>query len=181
MSQHLLDFFGKIPLFSQLNAEELGEVVRAIQPMELQEGDFLFQEGDPADAAFVVQNGVLQVYLDRPHGRIELTTIETMDILGEITLVDGGKRTATVRAISKTSLFRLDKTEFDFLRRNLRPSAYKLMKEIAVTVCGRLRDTNQLIQEQWGTVVEPPNAPKRDAQPSAPPGMLRRLQFWKQS
>lgn len=181
MSHPLLDFFGKIPLFSRLNAEELGELVRAIQPMELKEGDFLFQEGDAADAAFVIQKGALLVYLDRPHGRIELAKLGAEDILGEITLIDGGTRTATVRAINPTSLFRLDKTEFDFLRRNLRPSAYKIIQQIAFTVCGRLRDTNQLIQEQWGVTPESPAPDSRRSEPSTPPSMLQRLQFWKQS
>ena len=181
MSHPLLAFFGNIPLFSSLNAQELGEIVRAIKPIELQEGDFLFKEGDNAESAFVVQSGSLLVYLDRPHGRIELTTLGAKDILGEITLIDGGTRTATVRAITKSSLFSLDKREFDFLRRNLRPSAYKLIKEISLTVCGRLRDTNLLIQEQWGVVEDKPESTDREAEPSAPPGMLRRLQFWKQS
>ena len=181
MSHPLLAFFGNIPLFAKLNTQELGEVVRAIKPIELQEGDFLFKEGDQANAAFVIQTGSLLVYLDRPHGRIELTTLGAKDILGEITLIDGGTRTATVRAITRCSLFSLDKSEFDFLRRNLRPSAYKLIKEISLTVCGRLRDTNQLIQEQWGVVEEPATAQERPPEPSAPPGMLRRLQFWKQS
>ena len=48
MSHPLLAFFGNIPLFSSLNAQELGEIVRAIKPIELQEGDFLFKEGDNA-------------------------------------------------------------------------------------------------------------------------------------
>ncbi|MGB0647723.1 MAG: cyclic nucleotide-binding domain-containing protein [Bradymonadia bacterium] len=183
MTNPLLAFFGGIPLFSKLNGEELGEIIRAIQPVTLTEGDFLFKETEPADAAFVVQTGSLSVYLDRRHGRIDLATLEAGSMIGEITLIDGGLRTATVRAISDCTLFRLDKSEFDFLRRNLRPAAYKLIREISITVCSRLRDTNQLIQEQWGTepsTVDNTQTSEPDALASKP-SLLKRLQFWKES
>ena len=182
MSNPLLAFFGKIPLFSSLTEEELVEIIRAIQPLNLSEGDFLFQEGDDADAAFVLQTGSLSVYLDRSHGRVDLASLEAGSIIGEITLIDGGQRTATVRATSDCALCRLDKKEFDFLRRNLRPSAYKLIKEITTTVCNRLRDTNQLIQEQWGVEPTESEAIETEVQPvAAQPSLLRRLQFWKES
>jgi len=182
MSNPLLAFFGKIPLFSSLNEEELGELIRAIQPLNLSEGDFLFKEGDGADAAFVVQTGTLSVYLERPHGRVDLATLQSGSIIGEITLIDSGLRTATVRATSNCALFRLDKKEFDFLRRNLRPAAYKLIKEITTTVCNRLRDTNQLIQDQWGVEPAESETTEPDVQPlESQPSLLRRLQFWKES
>lgn len=182
MSNPLLGFFSKIPLFSSLNGQELGEIIRAIQPVNLSEGDFLFKEGDAADAAFVVQTGTLSVYLDRSHGRVDLASLEAGSIIGEITLIDSGLRTATVRATTECALFRLDKKEFDFLRRNFRPAAYKLIREITTTVCSRLRDTNQLIQEQWGVETANPPPPSSEIQAVASePSLLKRLQFWKES
>jgi CRP-like cAMP-binding protein len=182
MSNPLLGFFSEIPLFSKLDGQELGEIIRAIQPVNLSEGDFLFKEGETADAAFVVQTGSLSVYLDRPHGRVELATLESGSMIGEITLIDSGLRTATVRATNECALFRLDKTEFDFLRRNMRPAAYKLIREMTTTVCGRLRDTNQLIQEQWGVeTANPPPAASEIQAVASQPGFLKRLKFWKES
>ena len=184
MTHPLVAFFSKIPLFAQLTTDEMGELIRAIQPVQLNEGDFLFKEGDPADAAFVVQSGELNIYLERPEGRVELSVIGPEAILGEITLIEGGKRSATARAIRACSLFRLDKTEFDFLRRNFRPVAYKLMKEIALTVCARLRDTNQLIQNQWqpkDAETDGPAPTEQDTETLEQTGLLKRLKFWKNS
>ena len=83
------------------------------------------------------------MYLDRPHGRIELTTLSAKDILGEITLIDGGMRitrsSLAVHCLASIRVIRFLGVTFGGLQVNQRfPSRY---------VGGR--DTNQLIQEQW--------------------------------
>jgi CRP-like cAMP-binding protein len=147
MSHPLHQFFGQVPLFSNLNGDELNELLRAIQPSQIKQGEFLFREGDAADAAYVIQSGELEVFIERRDTFIQLTSLGPNDVLGEIALLDGQARTADVRAKTDVSLFRIDRTEFDFLRRNLHPTAYKLIKRIAVTVCERVRRSNALIQQ----------------------------------
>jgi CRP-like cAMP-binding protein len=185
VSNPLLAFFGRIPLFSGLTPDELNELIRAIQPTKLLAGNLLFKEGDPGDAAYVVESGKLEVFLDRPEGHIKLAELGTNAVLGEITLIDGRKRTAHVRAIDDTSLFRLDKEEFSFLRRNLRPAAYKIISAISVTVCNRLRETNELITHTLAEEIQQPVA-REDLAGEADTaiekqGILQRLAFWRNS
>lgn len=183
MSNPLQAFFGRIPLFSTLTPDELNEFIRAIQPTSLKQGDILFKEGDQGDAAYVIQSGTVEIFLERPEGHIALAELGTDAVIGEITLIDGQKRTAHARAKDDVALYRLDKSEFDFLRRNLRPVAFKIMREISVTVCDRLRETNDLINHTLSTEIEQPK--ERDLTPPDPPadndkpGLLSRLAFWR--
>ena len=140
MSHPLQAFFGKVPLFSDLTPEELNEILRGIQPMTVSRGHILFQEGDAPDAAYVVEGGDLDVYLERKGTRIPIATIGPNSILGEIALLDGQARTASVQARTDCALFRLEKREFDYLRKNLHPAAYKVARRIAMTVCERIRE-----------------------------------------
>ena len=187
MSHPLHQFFGQVPLFSNLNGDELNELLRAIQPIQLKSGEFLFREGDPADAAYVIQSGELEVFIERLESRIPLTALGPNDVLGEIALLDGQPRTAHVRATSDVALFRIDRNEFEFLRRNLHGAAFKLIRQIAVTVCERVRKSNSLIQQlaEERDDIESGRAEKRAQEEAEQPksetnqSVLSRLAFWR--
>jgi CRP/FNR family transcriptional regulator, cyclic AMP receptor protein len=187
MSHPLLHFFSQVPLFAPLSADELTELLRAIQPAQISAGEFLFREGDAGDAAYVVQNGDLEVFLERRDSHIHLVDLGPNTVLGEIALLDGQPRTAHVRAKSDVSLFRIDRTEFDFLRRNLHPAAYKLIRQIATTVCERVRNSNELIHQvvsERDDIVrgkEPVSAeePTAEVTQVKSKSMLRKWAFWR--
>ena len=181
MAHPLQSFFGKIKLFSSLSGEELNDLLRAIRPVQYTAGERLFTEGDPGDAAYVIESGELEVFLEKSGKTIQLTTLGPGAILGEISLLDGKPRTASARALGDLKLFRIDKTEFDFLRRNLRPSAYKVIRGISMTVCERLRETNSMIRnvlDESGEAVPLPTETKHPSE-GTQGGLLGRLPFWR--
>jgi len=189
MSHPLQAFFGKIPLFSDLTPEELNEVLRGIRPTTVSAGNVLFREGDPPDAAYVVEGGELDIYLERRGERIPIATIGPNSIIGEIALLDGQPRTATVQAQTDAALFRIEKREFDYLRQNLHPAAFKVARRIAMTVCERIRETNREIQAQLTGDISKELVPKKAAtKPMVESGritekksVLGRLAFWRNS
>lgn len=143
----LQQFFGQIPLFSRLSGEELNEILRGIQPVSLRAGQRLFTQGDPGDAAYVVQSGEIEIFTEPAGHEVAIATLGANEVLGELSLIDGTPRSASARAVQATELFRLDKSEFDFLRRNMRPEAYKLMRGITRSLCERIRETNEHIAD----------------------------------
>jgi CRP/FNR family cyclic AMP-dependent transcriptional regulator len=60
----------------------------------LQEGDVLFNEGDPGDAAFNVDSGLIGIYKLVEGEKIELGTLKVGELFGEMAIVDGSKRMA---------------------------------------------------------------------------------------
>jgi CRP/FNR family transcriptional regulator, cyclic AMP receptor protein len=174
MAHPLQAFFSQIPLFSGLAPDELNDLLRAVRPMNLAAGERLFSQGDAGDAAYVVQTGAVQVFTQRKGEEVLVATLGAGQVLGELSLLDGSPRSASVRAAEDAALFRLDKAEFDFLRRNLRPAAFKLMRSIAVTLCDRLRETNDHI----GRLIAPPvEAPEAAAAPTRTGSFFARLLF----
>jgi CRP/FNR family cyclic AMP-dependent transcriptional regulator len=88
-----------IPLFAGLSGDEKGDLARRITLQTLPAREALFWIGDAGDEFFVVRSGqVLITYPDGDGKEVTLAVLGPGDFLGEISLLDGGPRTATVRA-----------------------------------------------------------------------------------
>lgn len=74
----------------------------------LAEGEVLFKRGDPAKCLYVVDKGQLEVL----EGDTVLATFGEGEIVGEMALVDGGARSATVRAKTRSVVVQVDEKEF---------------------------------------------------------------------
>ncbi len=174
MAHPLQAFFSQIKLFSALSAEELNDILRAVKPMSLTPGQRLFTQGDAGDAAYIIQSGNIEVFAESDGEDLAITTMSTGEVLGELALLDGAARSASARACEPTELLRLDRTEFDFLRRNLRPAAYQVIRAISQTLCERIRDTNDHIGRLL-TDDESNQDPTDEPLPATRSGWFRRL------
>jgi NTE family protein len=94
-----------------LPGESLDRLRDRAQSVRLQVGEWLFHEGDQADCAYVVRSGRLHVVSD---GRI-IRTARRGGVLGELALLTGGTRTASVRAQRDSHLWRVGRNEFEEL------------------------------------------------------------------
>lgn len=72
-----------------------------------EKGRVIFSEGDPADRMYIIQSGALEVTQRRGRREEILTFLEKGDIVGEIALLDGDLRTATVKTITRSRLLAL--------------------------------------------------------------------------
>ena len=86
-------------------------------------GQTLFSYGDPGDSLFVIRSGAVEVFIKNDTGtRILLETARAGDFFGELSLLDGGPRTASVAVIEDMEALRVDRESLDrFLR--ARPAA----------------------------------------------------------
>jgi CRP-like cAMP-binding protein/predicted acylesterase/phospholipase RssA len=126
------------PLFAGLDPATLREFDREANWLRLPGGETLFEQGDPPDALYVLVRGRLDVVVEREGGvRDVVEQIGRGACVGELGLLTGEPRSATVRAGRDSELLRLSKEDFDaFLARHQRGAA-----EIARTLARRLQHT----------------------------------------
>ncbi len=140
--------FSEIELFEELTVDEVRELVRGCETVHYKAGQTLFEQGDRSDALFIVGQGELEVAGSSPLGeKVVFAILGPGSVVGEMSLIEGGPRSATVEAVSECEIFRLDHATFDEMRRRRRPAAYKVILGLAATVGQRRRETDARIQQ----------------------------------
>ena len=135
----------RVPLFSELSADELERISRVAVPRSYPRGVRVFHEGDHSDACYIVRSGDLRVTREHPDGRaIALATLGPGDIFGELAMLDGEARSASVEALSDSELLALPAGD---VRALLRGSA-EITVKLVIALTRRLRESNERIARQ---------------------------------
>ena len=66
------------------------------------ENDFLFEEGDVGDCAYIIESGSVELSIDKGGKILIIATLGEGDVLGEMAIIDKRPRTATARALEET-------------------------------------------------------------------------------
>ena len=98
-----------LPLFAGLDAEALADLRLSAEEVELKAGSYLFYDGEPADSLYVVRNGRLQALKND----IVIRDLGRGAVIGELALLTGAPRSASIRALRDCTLVRLTKAQFD--------------------------------------------------------------------
>jgi CRP-like cAMP-binding protein len=131
-------YLAGVPLFAGCTSTELQAVAGAAREVDLQPGEAVVDEGSQGVGFFMIVEGSARVEV---HGK-QINTLKSGDFFGEIALLDGGPRTASV--VADTPLKVLGLTSWQF-----RPLLHKnpdLTLKILVQVCTRLRKLEAMIQ-----------------------------------
>ncbi len=102
---------GESSLFSGMTSEDLYPVGQIATVVDLEPGQPAVRQGDPGDAVYVVESGTLEVKQD---GR-KLKEVTRGAVFGEMALLDGGPRSASVEAATPARVLRIPRAEFDVL------------------------------------------------------------------
>jgi CRP-like cAMP-binding protein len=126
-----------VPIFASLTRDERRELARTARPLRLGPLERLVVQGQLGTSLFVVVEGAVEVLLRREDGRDwPLDTRVRGSVIGEMSLLTGEPRAATVRAVSGATVYEIGKRQYEPLLRR-RP---ELLDELAAIVEQRLRE-----------------------------------------
>lgn len=134
----------RVPLFQGLAAELIEELDRECERVAIPGGTELFHQGDAGEALYVVLNGRLEVVSEPEAGRRVLVgELGRGASVGEMSLLTGERRSASVRAIRDSELLRIDSARFaHFLGTHPQVGA-----ELARSLARRLAETTAAVSE----------------------------------
>ena len=137
--QHLAD----VPFFELLDQEQLALLAARIETTTAPAGQAMFSYGDPGDSLYIVRSGIVEIYSRNDTGeRIVLETARTGDFFGEISLLDGGPRTASAVVVEDLDAVVVDREDLEEFLRLCPAAAFSLL-----TASGRrLRETAKLLR-----------------------------------
>jgi CRP-like cAMP-binding protein len=123
-----------MPIFDQLDSQELGLVAGRLQSEAYKAGEVLFHEGDPGDKFYIVESGQLVVTRSVNGQTIELSQRGPGDYFGEIALLQNRPRTATISCMEETAVLSLEAEYFhEMVSKNM-----QLSQVVSRTVTRRL-------------------------------------------
>jgi len=122
-----------IPLFQGLTVEQRASVARACEELEVEAGTVLVREGDFGHAVFAIRSGTAEVV----HEGVVINTLGPGDYFGEIAVMSGGRRSASVVATSPLTLVTIFNREIWRLEREA-PEVAAVLRD---AISARIGDT----------------------------------------
>ena len=138
------DFLGRLPLFTALPRADLERLCSMVQDVRLAAGEVLMAEGDPGDAMYVIAEGEFEVVKESGDRQVVLARRVPGDFIGEMSLLEQAPRTATVRALADSRVFRIGQDSF----RQLLTASPGAAGAILRTVGQRLRSTEAVLVQR---------------------------------
>ena len=132
---NLTNLLSQVPIFSDCSPKDLAAVVRGLKEVNHKAGTVIATEGDPGIGLFVIAEGSARVSV----GGKSKAKLGPGDFFGEIALLDGGPRTATVTAETDVKLYGLTEWAFRGLLQEHPAVAVKTLQAMA----GRLRQVTR--------------------------------------
>ena len=135
MATNVTNLLNKVPIFSDCSPKDLAAVARGLKEVRHKEGTVIAREGDPGLGLFIIVDGQAKVTI----GGKSKAKLGPGDFFGEIALLDGGPRTATVTAETDVRLLGLTEWVFRGLLQDHPAIAVKTLQAMA----GRLRQATK--------------------------------------
>lgn len=102
------------PLFSDFNRDELIEVIRGLELLSFEPGDIILSEGEPGESLLVLSSGAVKAFVKNMEGKnVLVRRMKEGEFFGEISLLSGKPRSATITAETACDLLELDRNSLD--------------------------------------------------------------------
>ena len=145
--ERLITFLLETPMFEKLEPSELMEIIHIVKVEQYQADEKLFMEGDLGDAWYVLYRGAVEVLKKGAGGDRKIAELGPQACFGEISILDGSPRSATIRATEDCTVFRVPRDAFNELIDEGHLVAYKLLHEMAILLATRQRGTTLRLSE----------------------------------
>jgi NTE family protein len=154
----------ELPLFRDLDPALLDALTEAIEWLALPGGTTLFDDGDLPDALYFVVNGTLGAYQMTPDGHRRLVgRITSGETVGEMALITGNPRSATIVALRDTELGRLPRAAFEQLMLSHPQGLLRISQLMVQRLDSSQRQTRGALRSRPKTIAIVPNASCPDA------------------
>lgn len=131
-----------VPIFSSLSEQHLEELAEIVLEKTYRKNQVIFDQGDPGSSLIVIKSGLVKISLvDSNNHEFIIKTFSVNDFFGEMSLLDGGSRSATATAVEDTHAFIIFRQNFISLIQKTPSMALGMLTELS----DRLRTTTENI------------------------------------
>lgn len=130
-SDKIVELLERVPLFAGLKKRQLATLANIFIDRKCEPGEVIVPQGRGGYGFFIIMKGTAEAVLERPDGtKVVVNTFKPLDFFGELSLLDGGPRTATVQAIEECECLILPRENFIGTLRRDGEMAVAIMEEV---------------------------------------------------
>jgi CRP/FNR family cyclic AMP-dependent transcriptional regulator len=148
--QEEVDLLRRIPIFAKIEPSKLKLLAFTSERLTYAADEFLFKQGDPGDAAYIIIRGVADVILETSNGPLVVATLNDNDFVGEIAILCDVPRTATIQAKTELEALCISKDLFFRLVQEFPEMSVEIMRVLA----SRLELTTSRLREAVSVTLE---------------------------
>ena len=127
----------RVPLLEDLTPEELQRVAAISTDLEFEEGELICEQDEPGDQMFVIVSGEVRVVVKQAEQPVkEIARRAAGDVVGEMSIISGEPRVASVVAAGEVRTLCLDRLSFESLLRERPEISLAVMREL----CKRIKN-----------------------------------------
>jgi CRP/FNR family cyclic AMP-dependent transcriptional regulator len=140
-SRDLVDFLKQVTLFKDLGRSDLRQLARIVHERRYRDGEYIYEQGKPGVALFVIRRGVVEIVRRRQNGEdVPLALLEPPACFEELAVTKAEVvRWASARARGPVSLVALGCSDLDALSHNFPLLANKILKKLVQIAAMRLQ------------------------------------------
>lgn len=144
----------EITLFKGLSQEEIEKLSNMLSEAFYKKGEVIWEEGSPEQGMHIIDYGKVRVVRKTKEGdRQILAVLKENNFYGELSLLDGRSHSASVEALEDTKVFVLQRADMERLLQESPQTAYRIVREMTISICEILRDMNdkfmRLVNYVW--------------------------------
>lgn len=141
------DFLKHFEMFIGLSEEKLDKIGVFCRPRTFAPDSIIIERNSPADCFYLIEDGTVEIIATpgrQDEGAADgvIVTLGKGQSFGEMSLVDSGARSATVRATTETKVYEIDSHRFRELCETDTDLGYQVMRNIAIDLSFKLRSRN---------------------------------------
>jgi CRP/FNR family transcriptional regulator len=137
-----------IILFKELDMAEFDVVSKRIFEKDYKKGSTLFVEGMPGEVLYIVTEGSVEISKKTKDGDVTIAVLHPGEILGEMSLIDAGPRTATGKTGMDSKLIVVTKKSFNEMLDSDPKIAAKILMALLKVINKRLRITDKKFEDR---------------------------------
>ena len=139
------ELLSRVPLFTELSPAQLTHMAQVAVRRSYPQGARVFHEGDHSDACYIIRAGSCRVTREHSDGRaITLANLGPGDIFGELAMLDGEVRSASVETLTDTELLALPAIDV----KGLLTKRPEITVKLVAALTRRLREANERVSRQ---------------------------------
>lgn len=145
----------EIAIFRDFTDDELKKIAPMLKEEFYKKGDAIWEEGSHEQGLYIIDYGKVRVTKrTKEDAKQILAVLRENNFFGELSILDGRSHSATIEALADTKVMVFQKKEMDSLLEESPHTAYKMVREMMITVNEILREMNSKFMKMVNYVLE---------------------------